>query len=155
MSYRLFMLNENTLWRAVPARDPHWEGAIVSGVESTGICCRSSCQSRRPRRDRVRFFPRTTEAQAAGFRPCRRCKPDGDAAGGSIGYVQRACELISRRQGTGVPLAALARTSGVGAHRLLRAFKQALGVTPREYADAVRSGCLKTELRSGHGVASA
>jgi AraC family transcriptional regulator, regulatory protein of adaptative response / methylated-DNA-[protein]-cysteine methyltransferase len=149
------MLNENTLWRAVVDRDPHWDGVFVYGVRSTGIYCRSTCPSRRPRRDRVRFFPRTADAQAAGFRACRRCKPDADAAGGAIGYVRRACEVISRRQGAGVPLAALARTAGVGAHQLLRAFKQALGVTPREYADAVRAGCLKTELRAGGGVASA
>ena len=124
------MLDENRLWRAVMERDPHWDGVFVYGVRSTGIYCRSTCPSRRPRRDRVRFFPRTADAQAAGFRACKRCTPDGNAAGGSIDRVRRACEQIARRRGTGVPLATLARTAGVGPHQLLRAFKPALGVTP-------------------------
>ena len=148
------MLDENTLWRAVVERDPHWDGVFVYGVRSTGIYCRATCPSRRPRRDRVRVFPRTTDAQAAGFRACRRCHPDARTEA-AVDRVGRACALIARRKGANVPLSVLAKAAGVGSHQLLRSFKQALGITPREYADAVRAGCLKHELHAGHGVAAA
>src|SRR2546426_8580189 len=62
-------------WRIVLARDRRYDGAFVYAVRSTGIYCRPSCPSRRPGRDQVAFFPVPQAAEAAGFRPCRRCHP--------------------------------------------------------------------------------
>src|SRR4051812_14936803 len=63
-------------WTAVAARDRAADGTFVYAVQSTGIYCRPSCPSRRPRRDRVAFFDAPAGARAAGFRACRRCRPD-------------------------------------------------------------------------------
>src|SRR5881398_1684765 len=68
-------MTEDALWRAVEARDARLDGLFVYAVRSTGIYCRPSCPSRRPRRDQVAFFPVPEAAERAGFRPCRRCRP--------------------------------------------------------------------------------
>lgn len=150
------MVNEEVLWDAVARRDPGWDGALVYGVRSTGIYCRPSCPSRRPRRDRVRFFAGPADARAAGFRACRRCHPDEDGhVPPSIDRVRRACRAIADQPDRRLSLARLAGALGGSPHHLLRSFQAAIGITPREYADACRIGCLKRELRTGDGVASA
>lgn len=151
------MLSEDRLWAAVEGRDAHWDGVFVYAVPSTKIYCRPTCPSRRPRRAGVRFFAAPAAAEAAGFRACRRCAP---ANGGAslpphLERVRRACALITRRSQSGVPLAELARAVGASPHHLQRLFKQTLGVSPREYADACRLGTLKSQLRRGQRVADA
>ena len=150
------MLDEEVLWIAVAGRDPRWDGAFVYGVSSTGIYCRPTCPSRRPGRERVRFFAAAPAAEAAGFRPCRRCRPE--SAGGippQVERVRRACRAIASHTGERFSLARLARLVGSNPQHLLRTFKRVLGVSPREYADACRMGCLRDGLRNGHGVAAA
>ena len=77
-------------WKTLAGRDSRADGTFVYGVTSTGIYCRPSCPSRRPRADRVKFFDTTTEAQQAGFRACKRCKPD------TIGTAQPGVEAVRR-----------------------------------------------------------
>ena len=150
------MLNEEKLWSAVEGRDAQWDGAFVYGVPSTRIYCRPTCPSRRPRRAGVRFFPAPGAAAAAGFRACLRCHPDGPVQSPpGIDRVRRACAHIAASPDERMSLAQLAARVGGGAHHLLRTFKQTLGVSPREYAEACRIGCLKDGLRAGKGVASA
>ncbi|CAN5521874.1 bifunctional DNA-binding transcriptional regulator/O6-methylguanine-DNA methyltransferase Ada [soil metagenome] len=150
------MVNEQVLWDAVERRDPAWDGAVIYGVRSTGIYCRPSCPSRRPRREGVRFFAVPADARAAGFRACRRCHPDDDGhVPAAIDRVRRACRTIAAQAGERLSLARLAGALGGSPHHLLRSFQAAIGITPREYADACRLGCLKRELREGNGVASA
>lgn len=149
------MIDERVLWRAVTTRDPGWDGAFVYAVTSTGVYCRPTCPSRRPGRDRVRFFSGADAASAEGFRACRRCHPDSNRAAAPVDRVRRVCEAIAAQQGSRLSTASLARMAGIGTHQLVRSFRQALGVTPREYADACRTGCLKRALRDGHGVADA
>src|SRR5436190_18772184 len=69
-------------WKALASRDSAADGTFVYAVTSTGVYCRPSCPSRRPRADRVRFFDTTTDARQAGFRACKRCRPD------TVGLVQ-------------------------------------------------------------------
>lgn len=69
-------MTDRQRWQAVLDNDRRYDGAFFYGVASTGIFCRPSCPSRPPRRDRVRFFPTADAALAAGFRPCKRCRPD-------------------------------------------------------------------------------
>src|SRR5262245_9557075 len=68
-------LSAERRWRVVLARDRRYDGAFVYAVRSTGIYCRPSCPSRRPRRTQVSFFPQPEAAELAGFRACRRCRP--------------------------------------------------------------------------------
>ena len=150
------MLDQNALWRAVTDRDARWDGMFVYAVSSTGVYCRPTCPSRRPRRERATFFAGAADAAAAGFRACKRCRPDQSTESvPAINRVRQACERIARANGTGIPLRQLAKAVGVGQHQLIRTFKRVLGITPREYADACRTGSLKSALRSGRGVADA
>jgi AraC family transcriptional regulator of adaptative response/methylated-DNA-[protein]-cysteine methyltransferase len=150
------MLDERLLWRAVAERDARWEGMFVYGVSSTRVYCRPTCPSRRPRPDRVTFFARAEDAASAGFRPCKRCRPDSSSAlDPVVERVRETCGRIARSNGIRVPLRALAKSAGVGEHQLLRTFKRVLGISPREYAEACRTGSLKSALRSGNGVADA
>src|SRR6185295_5339259 len=73
-------LNDAACWNAVVGHDRDADGLFVYGVRSTGVFCRPSCPSRRPRRDRVAFFETTAAAREAGFRACLRCKPDDSGA---------------------------------------------------------------------------
>jgi AraC family transcriptional regulator of adaptative response/methylated-DNA-[protein]-cysteine methyltransferase len=150
------MLNENHLWTAVCSRDSNWDGVFVYAVPSTRIYCRPTCPSRRPKRAGVRFFASAPDAESAGFRACRRCRPALPATvPPAIERVRRACAAIASRPDERVTLSGLARAIGGSPYHLLRTFQRVLGVSPREYADACRLGCLKAALRNGEGVASA
>ena len=126
-------------WQAVLARDRRFDGAFVYAVHSTGIYCRPSCASRRPRRTQVIFFPIPEAAEREGFRACRRCHPT--AANGSdpaVALVREACRAIDA--GEALPV-------GGDTRRLARAFKRVLGITARAYAEARRVTRFKQELK--------
>ncbi len=132
-------------WQAVMARDRRFDGAFVYAVRSTGIYCRPSCASRKPRRTQVSFFPIPEAAEREGFRACRRCHPAA-ANGGDpvVALVREACRAI----------AAGKRPRG-DARRLARAFKRILGITPRAYAEARRVTRFKQELKRRKHVSPA
>src|SRR3989449_410012 len=143
-------------WRIVLARDRRYDGAFVYAVQSTGIYCRPSCPSRRPRRAQVAFFPVPEAAELAGFRACRRCRP-GEAAAPDPGVplVRTVCRLIDARPAPPASLSTLSAQAGVTSHRLLRTFQRVLGISPRQYRDARRLDRFKTELRSRRRVSPA
>jgi AraC family transcriptional regulator of adaptative response/methylated-DNA-[protein]-cysteine methyltransferase len=157
-SFDDFLHDEDALWQALVARDSVAFGSAIYGVTSTRIYCRLGCPSRRPRRDRVRFFQRPEDARAEGFRACQRCEPDSsdvpeDAVRRAVGLIEAACG----EDGVGrVPsLAELGRAVGLSPSHLQKRFREALGVTPRGYADRMRRQLLKDGLRAGEGVAGA
>ncbi len=137
-------------------RDTKADGTYVYGVTSTGIYCRPSCPSRRPRADRVRFFDTTTDARQAGFRACKRCRPDtvGLAQPG-VEAVRRASAYLASHADRQVTLGQLARVAAMSPHHLQRRFKAIVGVSPREFQAAVRAGKLRTSLRDGRDVTTA
>ncbi len=133
-------------WRIVLARDRRYDGRFVFAVRSTGIYCRPSCPSRRPRRSQVAFFTAPADAEEAGFRACRRCHPNDVAAGDpGAALVRAACARIDATPER--TLAPLARELGASPFQLTRAFRRVLGVTPQQYRDARRRERLKTELK--------
>src|SRR2546428_2986038 len=136
-------------WRIVLARDRRYDGAFVYAVQSTGIYCRPSCPSRRPRRAHVAFFPGPEAAELAGFRPCRRCRP-GEAAAAVPGVplVRAVCRLIDAHPDRPASLADLSAQAGVTSHRLLRTFQRGLGVRPRPDPGAPRPPPVKNGLRA-------
>ena len=86
------ILNDTARWDAVLGRDRDADGRFFYAVSSTGVYCRPSCPSRRPRRDRVAFFDTSAAARDAGFRACRRCHPDAGAAPDPwVEKIRRAC----------------------------------------------------------------
>ena len=143
-------------WKALASRDGAADGTFVYGVTSTGVYCRPSCPSRRPRADRVRFFDTTTEARHAGFRACKRCRPDtvGLAQPG-IEAVRRASAYLSTHADETVTLGHLARVASMSPHHLQRRFKAIVGLSPREFQSAVRAGNLRTSLRDGRDITTA
>lgn len=150
------MRAQRNWWRAVLRRDSGFDGRFVFGVRSTGVYCRPSCPSRRPRRERVVFFEHPEEAQQAGYRACRRCQPDRPgAAGRQAELVERTCRLIEANLEEPLPLVRLSAGVGVSPFHLQRIFKRVMGITPRQYADAQRLSSFKARLRQGQGVTRA
>jgi len=143
-------------WRAVAMRDAAADGGFVYGVTSTGIYCRPSCPSRRPRADRVRFFDSGAGAREAGFRPCKRCQPDQvDAGVPGMDAVRRVSAFLAAHADESITLARLGRFAAMSPHHLQRRFKALVGVSPREYQAACRATRLKAKLRSGADVTTA
>ncbi|HEY6807377.1 MAG TPA: Ada metal-binding domain-containing protein, partial [Gemmatimonadales bacterium] len=135
-------------WRVVLARDRRFDGAFVYAVRSTGIYCRPSCPSRRPRPDQVEFYAVPEAAERAGFRACRRCKPAAvHARDPRVELVRRACRHLDQYPHAADTLPVLARNVQSTGPRLTRAFRDILGVTPRQYRDAKRLALFKTALK--------
>jgi AraC family transcriptional regulator of adaptative response/methylated-DNA-[protein]-cysteine methyltransferase len=150
------LAEETACWRGVLARDRQLDGTFVFAVRSTGIYCRPSCPARRPTRKQVTFFPLPEAAERAGFRPCRRCRPQDAAARDSqAGLVRRVCHWIEASDNGAVSLPDLAAEAGVSPSHLQRTFKRLMGISPREYAEARRLQGLKTRLRKGQNVTRA
>ncbi|KAI3321286.1 hypothetical protein HD806DRAFT_204458 [Xylariaceae sp. AK1471] len=129
---------DETRWRLVLAHTPTTD--FLYGVLSTGIFCRTSCPSRRPRRANVRFFDSAASAAAAGFRACRRCRPtDSSHESSAEKQVEIACEYVRQRRGD-VQLLDLAAHVGLSPRYFHGLFKQVMGTTPGAYAATVRQG---------------
>ncbi len=143
-------------WRIVLARDRRYDGAFVYAVRSTGIYCRPSCPSKRPRREQVVFYLVPEAAERAGFRPCRRCHPERvNGSDPRVEAVRLAGQLIDAHLDAPSGLAALAARVGTTPPRLGRAFRSVLGVTPRQYRDQRRLDRFKTRLKEGKKVSPA
>ena len=151
---------EAARWRAVQSRDRGADGVFVYGVRSTGIYCRPSCPSRKPRQAQVVFFPLPEAAEQQGFRECRRCHPRKiNLRDPRTQAVARVCRDIESRvrdsNETPVTLSALSAPVGMSSHQLERAFRSVMGITPRQYADAQRMHRLKSQLKKGDNVTTA
>ena len=146
---------DDARWRAVLARDAAADGAFFYAVRTTGVYCRPTCASRRPKRDNVIFFANRGGAERAGFRPCKRCHPEAAApAATHAAIVARACRAIEEAEGE-PSLAALAAQAGMSPFHFHRVFKAAAGVTPKAYAAARRAERLRRELARGDTVTAA
>ncbi len=142
-------------WQAIMRRDVHQESAFVFAVKTTGVYCRSSCPSRRPKRTNVVFYQTPAQAREAGYRACRRCQPDGPSvAERRLEILRKACRIIDEAEE--VPtLNELATALGVSPSHFHRQFKGALGVTPKQYAAGKRVERLQAKLEAGRPVADA
>ena len=144
-------------WRAVAERDASADGRVFYAVTTTGVYCRPSCPSRRPRRENVQFFSATADAERAGFRACRRCRPnDLSRAAESVARAREILDRHADRDADGiVPLAQLAAAAGMSPHHLQRVFTAQVGLSPARYLRARRAGRFKARLRSGDTVSRA
>lgn len=144
---------------AVVARDAKADGTFYYSVSTTGVYCRPSCASRSPRPENVRFHASREEAERAGFRPCKRCKPDQSPRSGRDAVkITAACRIIERKIDAAErvpPLGSLAKQAGLSAYHFHRLFKKITGLTPREYAAARREQRLRGELDRGGSITRA
>jgi len=146
--------DESKWWQAVQTRDANQDGRFVFAVSSTGVYCRPSCPSRRPRRENVAFFQRPDDAEKAGYRACLRCRPRAANTGRSA-FVRSICRYIEEHLDEPLTLAQLSREFHQSPFHLQRNFKSVLGITPKAYADSCRMNQLKSNLRAGHSVTRA
>ena len=142
-------------WQAVLARDANQDGSFVFAVSSTGIYCRPSCPSRRPRRENVTFFRKSDEAEKAGYRACLRCRPKAIGGNKQTEMVKAVCRYIERHLDEPVTLSRLGSEFRQSPFHLQRSFKAVLGISPRAYADSCRMNQLKRNLQAGHSVTRA
>jgi AraC family transcriptional regulator, regulatory protein of adaptative response / methylated-DNA-[protein]-cysteine methyltransferase len=134
-------------WAAVIARDRKADGTFYYSVKTTGVYCRPSCAARRPNRRNVEFHVTRDEAERAGFRPCRRCRPDRESSDRlQAATIAKICRLIESTEHM-PDLSELARRAGLSPYHFHRTFKAITGVTPRAYAAAHRSRRVRDELK--------
>src|SRR6266576_6967105 len=151
-------MNEAVAWESVLHRDPSADDRFLYGVTTTGIYCRPSCPSRRPKRGNVSFFSSAEAAERAGFRACQRCRPNRELA-----FRDRAVDLARKYidqhvhdlSDERITLEVLGERSGMSPYHLQRKFKEAVGLSPAQYVRARRSERLKGELKRGETVSRA
>ena len=147
--------DERSWWEAVRRRDPAFDGKLVFAVRTTGVYCRPSCASRPAKRENVVFFPTGAEAEKAGYRACKRCRPDKlGAPDPRIEAVRRACVAIERAEEP-PGLAELASSANLSPHHFHRVFKTVTGVTPKAYAAEARARRAADRLRTAGTITEA
>lgn len=142
-------------WQAVLNKDKKFDGRFVFAVSSTHIYCRPSCPSKRPRRDRVSFFESPAAAEDAGFRACRRCHPKTANQDARVGLVKRVCELIDADPEGKLTLEEISGVVGLSSFHVQRAFKNEMGISPREYAAARKAQRFREGVRAGVKITAA
>ncbi len=149
------MLDIDKCWAAVEGRDAGADGSFFYGVRTTGVYCRPGCPSRLPLRKNTAFFETIGEAEAAGLRACKRCRPtDASTASRHVAAIEKACALL-RTSETMPTLAQLADAAAISRFHFHRVFKQITGATPRDYARTHRLGRLAQRLDAGEKVTQA
>jgi len=148
-------ISDDLRWQAVLSRDGASDGKFVFAVSSTGVYCRPSCPSRRPKRENVSFFSHPGDAEIAGFRACLRCRPKALAGNPRQQLVKNICRFIEQHLDEPLTLATLGAEFGQSGFHLQRTFKAVLGITPKEYADSCRMRGFRQKLKAGHSVTRA
>lgn len=142
-------------WAALIARDDAADGTFYYSVKTTGVYCRPSCAARQPRPENVAFHATRADAERAGFRPCRRCKPDqASLTERHAATIARACRLIETSDDA-PDLATLAANAGMSPFHFHRVFKSITGVTPKAYAKAQRARRVRQQLGTSPSVTAA
>jgi AraC family transcriptional regulator of adaptative response/methylated-DNA-[protein]-cysteine methyltransferase len=148
-------MTEEARWDAVRARDPAADGTFFYSVRTTGVYCRPSCAARLPRCENVAFHATCADAERAGFRACKRCRPNGPTSAEQQAVaVAKACRLIE--EADEMPgLDAMAQAAGLSRYHFHRMFKAVTGLTPKADADARRGQRMQDELSRRQTVTAA
>ncbi len=138
---------------AVKNRDRRFFSSFVYVVKTTGVFCRPSCPSRKPSLDRVEFFSNSEQAREAGFRACLRCRPDAPLEKPEqLAWIEKVCKYMDENFSDKIRLDSLAKIADQSPFYFHRTFKQYMGVTPRQYLEAVRLKHLKLSLKRGESA---
>ncbi|WP_419805345.1 bifunctional transcriptional activator/DNA repair enzyme AdaA [Terriglobus sp.] len=138
-------------WAAVAARDRSQDGSFVYGVLTTGVYCRPGCASRLPKRENVLFYDTAAKAAADGLRACKRCLPDERDARAVDGTIRRLCRYMETHLDEPLRLSDLAARARLSPSHLQRTFRAVVGVSPKQYVDALRMERFKASLRGSEG----
>lgn len=155
MTRKAAPVDDDRRWAAVTLRDAGADGTFWYSVKTTGVYCRPSCPSRRPRRENVAFHADRASAERAGFRPCKRCRPGQPSLSQRhADIVARACRAIETAEEPPA-LASLAKNAAMSPFHFHRVFKAVAGVTPKAYATAHRARRAREKLTRGGPVTRA
>lgn len=148
-------LTDDDRWAALVRRDRNADGAFYYSVRTTGVYCRPSCAARMPRRENVRFYATQEAAEKAGFRPCKRCRPNAlSTSEQQTAAVEKVCRILEDAEE--IPnLNTLAEAAGLSRFHFHRVFKSVTGVTPRAYFSARRAQRVREELMRSETVTEA
>lgn len=149
------LITDEDRWSAVATRDRAAGESFVYAVRTTGVFCRPGCSSRLPARKNVAFFDSAEAARAAGFRPCRRCVPEGRSVPAEWAEIAaKACRMLEE---SAVPPGNdhLAAAAGLSSSHFQRVFKQVTGLTPKQYSTSVRAGRLREGLADARTITDA
>jgi AraC family transcriptional regulator of adaptative response/methylated-DNA-[protein]-cysteine methyltransferase len=147
--------DDDARWAAVLDRDPAADGKFFTSVRTTGVYCRPTCTARHARRENVAFYATAAEAERAGFRPCKRCRPnEAPLAERQAAAVAKACRIIAEAE-EAPALDDLAAAVGLSRFHFHRVFKAVTGLTPRTYAAAHRGERLRKRLPKSASVTEA
>jgi AraC family transcriptional regulator, regulatory protein of adaptative response / methylated-DNA-[protein]-cysteine methyltransferase len=142
-------------WALVERRDPQSDGVFYYSVRTTGVYCRPSCAARLARPENVQFHATCEDAEKAGFRPCKRCKPnEPPAAEQQAAKIAQVCRLIEKSEET-PGLEQLAKYAGLSRYHFHRVFKAITGLTPKAYAAAHRTERVRRKLGKSDTVTEA
>ncbi|MGB0682663.1 MAG: bifunctional transcriptional activator/DNA repair enzyme AdaA [Magnetovibrionaceae bacterium] len=145
-SLSLSLAEADGLWQAVASRDARLDGILYYGVTTTGVFCRPSCPSRRPKRENTRLFLSAESAEAEGFRACLRCRPTQNEADPALTPIVQAFQLLNREELPG-SAEALAERSGLSAEAFRKLFVRKLGLSPKAVLEAIKAERLRAELK--------
>lgn len=148
-------LTEAEAWAAINERDRRFDGAFVFAVETTGIYCRPSCPARRPHRENVEFFRSPQQAEASGYRACRRCRPQHPDGTPAEQAVEAARAYLDAHLDEQISLETLAEEVGMSPHHLQRTFKRFVGLSPKAYQDTRRLEAFKEHVGEDRDVLQA
>ncbi|MFZ5558559.1 MAG: bifunctional DNA-binding transcriptional regulator/O6-methylguanine-DNA methyltransferase Ada [Pseudomonadota bacterium] len=155
MARRPTITDEESRWNALVQRDRAAEGAFYYAVRTTGVFCRPGCSSRLPRRENVVFFYTCKEAELAGYRPCKRCKPGATSPRERlVERIVQACRSIEQAE-TPPILDKLAAEAGLSPWYFHRLFKEIVGVTPKQYATTQQTQRFRDSLKTERTVTAA
>jgi AraC family transcriptional regulator of adaptative response/methylated-DNA-[protein]-cysteine methyltransferase len=148
--------NKDVFWQAVETKDARFNGTFFFAVQTTGIYCKPSCAARTPKRQNVVFFDTPKTAEKEGFRACQRCKPNSvNERDPQVEMVLKVCQLIEDNLEENVSLEFLGEAVKISPHHLQRTFKSILGITPKQYATALKIKSFKEQVQRGEDVTGA
>jgi AraC family transcriptional regulator of adaptative response/methylated-DNA-[protein]-cysteine methyltransferase len=148
-------ITNDSRWASVVARDAAADGRFYYSVRTTGVYCRPSCAARLALPENVQFHLTCADAEKAGFRPCKRCKPNEPSlAEQNTARIAEICRVLEQAEET-PKLSELAARAGMSVYHFHRTFKAVTGITPSEYAAAHRSNRIRESLGSSNSVTEA
>lgn len=150
------MIDHDLCWQAVQSKDSHFDGKFFFGVVTTGVYCRPSCPAKPALRKNVRFYETPKQAEADGLRACLRCRPlAAIGADPAEQKIRDVCRFVEQNVSERLTLSSLASRAKMSPFHFQRAFKAVVGVTPRQYLEALRLNKLRTNLRHSKNVTEA
>lgn len=141
-------------WDAITNRNADYDGKIVYAVKTTGIYCKPSCPSRKPKRENVVLFNVPHLAETAGYRPCKRCMPTAHIDP-QVEHMETICRYIEKNLENALTLEHLSEEFALSPFHLQRTFKDVVGISPQQYTEALRLQRIRTALGNGENILEA